>query len=70
MYDLPNRKQKFILKKNDQRRITFLSVGTIKPSQNFYEIKTSQKNMSSINVDSETDNLNEKNELKDKIICL
>ena len=70
MYDLSTQKQKFILKKNDQRRITFLSVGTIKTSQNNSEIKTSQKAGTSINPESETDNINEKNELKDKIICL
>ena len=60
MYDLSTQKQKFILKKNDQRRITFLSVGTIKTSQNNSEIKTSQKAGTSINPESETDNLNEK----------
>ena len=70
MYDLSTQKQKFILKKNDQRRITFLSVGTIKISQNNSEIKTSQKAGTSINPESETDNISEKNELKDKIICL
>ena len=70
MYDLSTQKQKFILKKNDQHRITFLSVGTIKTSQNNSEIKTSQKIGTSINPESETENSKEKNELKDKIICL
>ena len=70
MYDLSTQKQKFILKRNDQHRITFLSVGNIKPSQNNLDIKISQKLSSSINPDSEIENLSEKNELKDKIICL
>ena len=68
LYDLSEKKQKFILKKNDQRYITFLSVGTIKSSQNLLDIKNQQK---SYNQEmSETDNSNEKNDLKDKMICL
>ena len=70
IYDLSLRKQKFILKKNDKRRITFLSIGTTKPSQTNLDNKTSLRNMNSMNPDSETDNLNEKIDLKDKIICL
>ena len=70
IYDLSLRKQKFILKKNDKRRITFLSIGTTKPSQTNLDNKTSLRNMNSMNTDSEKDNLNEKIDLKDKIICL
>ena len=45
LYDLSLRKQKFLLKKNEHRRITFLSVGNTKPSLNQLEIKNSQKNL-------------------------
>ena len=63
LYDLSLRKQKFLLKKNEHRRITFLSVGNTKPSLNQLEIKNSQKNLSSINInpDSESENFIERN---------
>ena len=66
------RKQKFLIKKNDQRHITFLSVGNARPSMNLLEPKTSLKNINSININPEfeAENNFERTELKDKIICL
>ena len=69
LYDLITKKQKFLLKKNDQRHITFLSVGTTRSYQNYAEGKSQQRTINQEN-NSETDNLNEKNDLKDKMICL
>ena len=65
-------KQKFLTKKNDQHRITFLSVGNARPSMNLLEVKSSFKNLSSININPEfeAENTFERSELKDKIICL
>ena len=68
LYDINKKKQKFLMKKNNQRRITFLSVGALKSQQPNIEEKKTQKNIGQDTIDSE--NIIEKNDLKDKLICL
>ena len=67
LYDFNSKIQKFLLKKNTHRRITFLSVGSIKQNQNV-DTKTNQKTVNQENLDK--DNYTEKEDVKDKIICL
>ena len=68
IYNIETKKQKFLLKKNNQRRITFLSVGTIKTQQTYMDFKTSQKSQ---NLDSiDTENIINKNDIKDKLISI
>ena len=68
LYDINKKKQKFLMKKNNQRRITFLSVGSLKPQQPNIEEKKTQKSLAQDTIESE--NIVEKNDLKDKLICL
>ena len=67
LYNLNSKTQKFLLKKNTHRHITFLSVGSIKQNQNV-DIKTNQKTMNQENLDA--DNYIEKADIKDKLISL
>ena len=68
LYDINKKKQKFLMKKNNQRRITFLSVGALKSEQSNIEEKKTQRNIGQDTAESE--NTVEKNDLKDKLICL
>ena len=68
LYDFNTKKQKFLMKKETHRRITFLSVGLIKSQNQFTEAKISQKTINQESV--EADNYSDKLELKDKLICL
>ena len=68
LYDFNTRKQKFLMKKTNHRRITFLSVGSIKPQQQNIDAKVTQKTFNQENM--EADNYSDKIDLKDKIICL
>ena len=43
LYDLNIKKQIFLMKKNTHRRITFLSVGSMKTQQPGVDLKSSQK---------------------------
>ena len=56
------------MKKTINRRITFLSVGSIKPQQQNIDSKITQKTFNQENMDA--DNYSNKMDLKDKIICL
>ena len=56
------------MKKNIHRRITFLSVGSIKPQQQNLDTKVTQKTFNQES--AETDKFSDKLELKDKIICI
>ena len=68
LYDFNTKKQKFLMKKTNHRRITFLSVGSMKPPQQSLDTKVTHKTFNQESV--EADNYSDKNELKDKIICL
>ena len=68
LYDINKKKQKFLMKKNNQRRITFLSVGALKSQQSNIEEKKTQKSIGLNTLESES--IVEKNDLKDKLICL
>ena len=72
LYDLNSKKQNFLIKNNTHRRITFLSVGSIKTSQlqsqpAAVDVKSSIKNMNQESID--TDNYIDRNDIKDKLIC-
>ena len=68
LYDLNIKKQIFLMKKNTHRRITFLSVGSMKTQQPGVDLKSSQKNINQESID--TDNYIDRNDIKDKLICL
>ena len=68
LYDLNIKKQIFLMKKNTHRRITFLSVGSMKIQQPGVDLKSSQRNINQESID--TDNYIDRNDIKDKLICL
>ena len=72
LYDLNVKKQNFLIKNNTHRRITFLSVGSMKSlqpqsQQANIDLKTSTRNMNQESID--IDKYVDRNDIKDKLIC-
>ena len=69
LYDFETKRQKFIIKKNNQLRITFLSIGSNRTYQQNPELRASQKISYQDNNEGDRYFL-EKADLSDKLICL
>ena len=72
LYDLNVKKQNFLIKNNTHRRITFLSVGSMKSlqpqsQQANIDLKTSTRNMNQESID--IDKYVDRNDIKHKLIC-
>ena len=66
LYDFNTKEQKFLLRRNKQRIITFLSVGDSKSQQNKFDLTLT----SSRRAYTQTTFNFVRNELKDKTICI